>query len=178
MAPVSRLPEIVMTPHRNLRSLYLTCLLIIVWAGILPVLLIASILLPPIVILVVTLPLLMLVVGIIWWIGAYHRSILYRFTETGIRWERGVWRRQAGIVPYDQITAIDIVQGPLARLFRISDLDIRADRFPSGSVRGFLLKIRGLPEPESLRDSIRERIGGSIFIRPAEHADTGNPGKR
>ncbi|NYT07293.1 MAG: PH domain-containing protein [Methanomicrobiales archaeon] len=114
-------------PHRNLRSLYLTYLLIAIWAGVLPWLIPLSLFFPPVYVLAFTVPILLLVIVLVWWTGAYYHSVIYRFSDGGIGWERGVWRRQAGTVPYSRITAVEIIQGPLSRLFGISMLKIRAE---------------------------------------------------
>lgn len=144
-------------PHRNLRSLYLTYLLIIVWAGVLPWLIPLSLIIPPVSVLALTVPILLLVVLLSWWTGAYYRSIVYRFSEEGIHWERGVLRRKEGTIPFSRITGIDIVQGPLSRLFGISALNIRTEGFPPATVSGTGLKISGLSQPGVIRDHILDK---------------------
>ncbi|MDD3112462.1 MAG: PH domain-containing protein, partial [Methanofollis liminatans] len=54
------------------------------------------------------------------WIPMYYQSILYHLTPTEMTWRRGVWFRQTGIVPYNRITNVDIIQGPVMRYFGIS----------------------------------------------------------
>jgi len=151
-------------PHRNLRSLYLTYLLIAIWAGVLPWLIPFTIFIQPVFVLAITVPVLLLVLFLIWWTGAYYHTILYRFSTTGISWERGVWRRKTGIVPYNRITSVDISQGPLSRLLGISMLKIQTAGYPAGTASGVELKIEGMTDAGALReyllDQMRSRIRG------------------
>ena len=114
-----------MTPARTLKTLYVLYLLIIVWAGILPWLIPLAFFSSPLLTLGISLPLLLVIVFALWWIGAYYRTIRYRFTPFEISWERGVWFRQTGIVPFNRITNIDIIQGPISRFLGISLLKVQ-----------------------------------------------------
>lgn len=145
-------------PHRNLRSLYLTYLLIIIWAGVLPWLIPLTIFIPPVFVLAITGPVLVLVLFLIWWTGAYFHTILYRFSTTGISWERGIWWRQAGIVPYNRITTVDIIQGPLSRLFGISMLKVQTAGDPAGTAPAAELKIEGITDAGALREYILDQM--------------------
>jgi membrane protein YdbS with pleckstrin-like domain len=154
MPEISSPPPGEVRPHRNLRSLYLTYLLIIIWAGILPWLVPITFFTPPDLILIITIPLLLVVIFLIWWTGAYYRTILYRFSDTAISWERGVWWRQTGIVPYNRITTVDIIQGPLSRFFGISMLKIHIAGNLAGTESAAELKINGIIDAGALRESI------------------------
>ena len=155
----SSLPGIEIRPHRNLRSLYLTYLLVAVWAGVLPWLLPASIFLPPVMVLALAIPALLLVIVFIWWTGAYCRTIIFRLTDEGITWERGVLRHHAGTIPYKRIIAMEIVQGPSPRLLGISQLKVRTEELSRGRMVNFDLKINGLTDAGSLKNAIHERMG-------------------
>jgi uncharacterized protein len=146
------------TPDRNLRTCYTIYLLIIVWGGILPWLIPLAFFSPPLVTLAVSLPLLLIIAIALWWIGAYHRSIRYRFTASEILWERGVWFRRSGTVPYRRITAVTLTRGPLHRFLGISRLRLQTDGNTSGTASAADLKIDGIPSPDRLRDFILTRI--------------------
>lgn len=141
-------------PGRTLRTLYVLYLLIIVWGGILPWLIPLAFFSSPLLTLEISVPLLLVIIFTLWWIGAYYRTIRYRFTPFEISWERGVWFRQTGIVPYHRITNIDIIQGPLSRFLGISHLKIQTDC--SGSATEFNMK--GITEPEILREFIKMQM--------------------
>jgi membrane protein YdbS with pleckstrin-like domain len=145
-------------PHRNLRSLYLTYLLIAIWAGFLPWLIPLTIFVPPVFTLAITVPVLLLALFFVWWTGAYYHTILYRFSTTGISWERGVWWRQTGTVPYDRITSVDIFQGPLSRLLGISVLKVQTAGSPAQTASATELKIEGMTDAEALRDYIVDQM--------------------
>ena len=145
-------------PHRNLRSLYLTYLLIIIWAGILPWLIPLTFLTPPDLILIITLPLLGVVIFLIWWTGAYYHTIVYRFSDDAISWEQGVWWRQTGTVPYNRITTVDIIQGPLSRLFGISMLKVHVAGNEAGTESEAELKINGMTGAGTLKEYIIDQM--------------------
>lgn len=92
------------------------------------------------------------------WIPMYYRSILYHLTPTEMTWRRGVWFRQTGIVPYNRITNVDIVQGPVMRLFGISDLRVQTAGYSAQAQAE--LKLVGIEEPEPLREVIMAQVRG------------------
>lgn len=144
-------------PARSLKTLYTLYLLVIVWIGILPWLIPLAFRSPPILTLGVSLLLLIGVISAIWWIRAYCRSIRYRFTTSGIVWEQGVWPHRTGIVPYQRIAGVDLRQGPLSRLFGISDLDVQTAGPSGGPPGGGKVRIRGMADPEAVLALIRDR---------------------
>ena len=101
---------------------------------------------------IVVLPLLF----IVYWNPLYYRSIVYRLDSSEMSWKRGVWFRHTGIVPYNRITNVDVVQGPLMRFFRISDLMIQTAGY-SGQANSEI-SIKGIDNPEVLRDIILDYV--------------------
>jgi len=101
------------------------------------------------------------------WIPMYYRSILYHLTPTEMTWRRGVWFRQTGIVPYNRITNVDIIQGPVMRYFGISDLRIQTAGYSAQPQAE--IKLMGIEEPEPLRELIMAQVRG----RPSVAAATG-----
>jgi membrane protein YdbS with pleckstrin-like domain len=147
-------PEEVVRPHRNLRALYLTYLLLIIWAGVLSWLLPMAFFLPPFQTLFISTGFFLLVLFVLWWTGAYFRTIVYRFTSAGISWERGVIIHRSGLMPYHLIAKVDIIQGPIQRFFGIYLLKVHADRSYPHYSSGTVLKINGITDPERLREFI------------------------
>ncbi|WP_421909973.1 PH domain-containing protein [Methanolacinia petrolearia] len=101
------------------------------------------------------------------WNSLYYKSIVYHLNETEMTWKRGVWFRQTGIVPYNRITNVDIVQGPLMRIFGISNLRIQTAGYSAQNVAE--IRITGIEEPEPLR----EMIMGFVRSRGPAAAATG-----
>jgi uncharacterized protein len=145
-------------PGRNLRTLYTLYLLILVWGGILPWLIPLAFFSSPLLTLAVSLPLLLIIVGAVLWIGAYHRSISYRFTASGILWERGVWFHRSGMVPYRRIASVTITRGPLSRFLGISRLTVQTAGNDPDTAPAADFPIDGVTEPEMLRDFIMMRM--------------------
>jgi len=109
---------------------------------------------------------LLLLVTVVW-NSLYYRSIVYHLNETEMTWKRGVWFRQTGIVPYNRITNVDIVQGPIMRIFGISNLRIQTAGYSAQKLAE--ISINGIEEPEPLR----ELIMGFVRSRGPAAAATG-----
>ncbi|MBN1896123.1 MAG: PH domain-containing protein [Candidatus Aenigmarchaeota archaeon] len=75
------------------------------------------------------------VLFVIYWLPKYYRSIIYRITDTEIVWRRGVWFKNTGIVPFNRITNVDIIQGPLSRHFGIASLKIQTAGYSGANQR-------------------------------------------
>ena len=90
----------------------------------------------------------------LYWIPKYYDTVVYKLTENEIVWKRGVWFKQTGIVPYNRITNIGIIQGPFSRMLGIGALNIQTAGF-SGQARAEI-KIDGIEGFEELRGLIME----------------------
>jgi len=103
------------------------------------------------------------------WVALYYQSITYHLNKTEMTWKRGVWFRRTGIVPYNRITNVDIVQGPLMRLFHISNLKIQT---AGGSADGNPeISLVGIKEPEPLRAIIMDFVRGHPSVAAVTGAE-------
>ena len=103
------------------------------------------------------------------WVALYNESITYHLNKTEMTWKRGVWFRRTGIVPYNRITNVDIVQGPLMRLFHISNLKIQtAGASADGNPE---ISLVGIREPEPLRAVIMDFVRGHPSVAAATGAE-------
>jgi len=94
-----------------------------------------------------------------WWIPLYYATLIYHLSKTEIFWRRGVWFRQTGIVPYNRITNIDVIQGPLMRYFGVSSLRIQTAGYSAQATAE--IRLHGIEKPEELRDLILGFVRGS-----------------
>jgi membrane protein YdbS with pleckstrin-like domain len=147
-------------PDIRLKSLYRIYLLLLVWLGILTWLVPLVFLMPALWSLIITVPLLIVVILASLWIPRYYQTLTYTFTNDEIVWRRGVWFRRTGIVPYNRITNIDLIQGPIMRRVGVFTLNIQTAGYstPSGAKSGIC--IEGAVQPEELRDLIRGFVQG------------------
>jgi len=99
-----------------------------------------------------------------WWIPLYYDTMVYRLTDTEITWRRGVWFRQTGIVPYNRITNIDIMQGPLQRMLSISTLRIQTAGYSAQSMARAEISLQGIQDAEALREMILDFVRGSLPV--------------
>jgi hypothetical protein len=59
------------------------------------------------------------------WVRLYYVSMWYELRDDEMSWKRGVWFRRTGIVPYNRITNLDVIQGPVMRMLGTSTLSIQ-----------------------------------------------------
>jgi uncharacterized protein len=147
-------------PDIRLKSLYRIYLLLFVWLGILAWLVPLVFLIPALWTFIITVPLLFLVILASLWIPWYHDTLVYTFSNDEIVWRRGVWFRQTGVVPYNRIMNIDLIQGPIMRRVGISTLKIQIAGHSKQSGTESEIRIEGADKPEELRDLIRGFVRG------------------
>ena len=92
------------------------------------------------------------------WVGMYYESMLYELRDDEINWKRGVWFRTTGIVPYNRITNLDVRQGPLMRMLKISNLAMQTAGYSGQAVPE--IQIEAIEHAEELRELIRSQIRG------------------
>ncbi|MDH5664120.1 MAG: PH domain-containing protein [Candidatus Bathyarchaeota archaeon] len=129
-------------PHPNLKKLYyayLAIATIIFLAWILPATAAAFIFLPFNSALIVAasllVPLFFSIVFIWYWTTRYYASISYTLTDNEIVVHKGVWWKKKSYVPYNRITNINIIQGPISRRFQLGTVLIQTAGF-SGAAGG------------------------------------------
>ncbi len=103
--------------------------------------------------------LLIVLILIVYWILKYYNSMVYKLTEDEIIWKRGIWFRKTGIVPYNRITNIDIVQGPISRVLGIATLNIQTAGY-SGQQAKPEIRIEGIEQFEELKNLIMGFVKG------------------
>lgn len=161
-------------PHPNLKTLYYSYLLIpsviIFVVAILPAIVASFLYLLFTRALIVSALLLfsfLLVVGITaFWIQKYYSSISYLFAESEIVVEKGVWWKHKSSVPYNRITNIDIVQGPISRRFGLGKVRVQTAGYSgTGAYGGRVAEasIFGVENFEEIRDFIMSLVRG---LRP------------
>jgi len=156
--------------HPDLKKLYYTYLAIatvIFLAWILPVTAAAFIFLPFNTALIVAAsllgPLLLAIVFTWYWITQYYASISYALTDNEIVVHKGVWWKKKGYVPYNRVTNINIVQGPISRHFQLGTVLIQTAGFSgaAGSAGGFKpaeAVIFGIKNFEEIKDKVMDFV--------------------
>ena len=139
-------------PVPQFRSYLYASLVLAVIVFVLPWLVPIIIFSPLPVALAVGIPALAIIVFVAYWIPLYHESIVYRLTVTEVTWQRGVWFRQTGIVPYNRITNVDIIQGPLMRFFSFSAVKVQTAGY-SAQARAEIV-LNGIADPKDLQEKI------------------------
>jgi membrane protein YdbS with pleckstrin-like domain len=103
------------------------------------------------------------------WAYLYYDTVRYLLTPTEMTWGRGVLWKQTGIVPYNRITNVDIVQGPVMRVFGISDLRIQTAGYSASQMAE--IKLQGIRDPEPLRAVIMDFVRSGYPVAAVTGAD-------
>jgi len=152
--------------HPDLKKLYytyLTMATIVFLAWILPVTAAAFIFLPFNSALIVAasllVPLFLVIVFAGYWINQYYASISYALTDHEIVVHKGIWWKKKSFVPYNRITNINIVQGPISRRFQLGTVLIQTAGFSGGTSSAGGLKpaeaiILGVKNFEEIKDKV------------------------
>jgi uncharacterized protein len=105
-----------------------------------------------------------LIVIFVVWVRLYYASMWYELRDDEMSWKRGVWFRRTGIVPYNRITNLDVIQGPVMRRLGISTLSIQTAGYSGQAVPE--IRIEGIEHADDLRELIR-----SLVRRSGMHSD-------
>lgn len=104
------------------------------------------------------------------WAHLYYGTVRYLLTSTEMTWGRGVLWKQTGIVPYNRITNVDIIQGPVMRLFGISNLRIQTAGYSANQLAE--IKLQGIRDPEPLRAVIMDFVRSGHPVAAVTGAET------
>jgi membrane protein YdbS with pleckstrin-like domain len=99
---------------------------------------------------------LILIVIFVAWVRLYYASMWYELRDDEMSWKRGVWFRRTGIVPYNRITNLDVIQGPVMRMLGISTLSVQTAGYSGQAVPE--IRIEGIEHAEDLRELIRSLV--------------------
>ncbi|MCZ0862164.1 PH domain-containing protein [Methanocorpusculum vombati] len=152
-------------------AIYTMVVVAVIWAVCLGwAVLIGEIGIPQPIVLAIVAVLVVCLLFVLLWTVLYYKSVVYHLNATEMTWKRGVWFRKTGIVPYNRITNVDIVQGPVMRMFGISNLKIQTAGY-SGSNGSAEIAIEGIEEPEPLRAMIMDFVRGGAPSAAATGVD-------
>jgi len=108
---------------------------------------------------VLVIPFLFIVFFVAYWIPRFYASITYRFGSTEFTVERGVWWRHSSTVPYNRITNIDVVQGPLSRRFGLAKIRVQTAGYSAtGAAAVAEAQIIGVKNYEEIKEFIMEQV--------------------
>ncbi|MFB0522456.1 MAG: PH domain-containing protein [Candidatus Bathyarchaeia archaeon] len=172
-------------PDRELMRLYYTYLLVVdlvIFMGvILPVVVAAFLTLSLDQVVIVSssaiFPFLAVVFLIAFWIPKYYDSISYTFTGDEIMIERGVYWKHKSTVPYNRVTNIDIVQGPLSRRVGVGKVRVQTAGYSTASSGGATAEaqIFGVTNYEEIRDFILVKVRGRKPVAVEAEAEIPTP---
>ncbi|MGQ9581836.1 MAG: PH domain-containing protein [Armatimonadota bacterium] len=121
---------------------------------------------------------LLAVLLILFWIPRYFRSITFLLEANRIVFDRGVWWKRKSYVPYNRITNVDVVQGPLSRIFGLGKILIQTAGYSAatgGSSNIYAeIAIFGVKNFEEIKDTVlkivSERKPVAVEVAPESYA--------
>ncbi|WP_455368581.1 PH domain-containing protein [[Eubacterium] cellulosolvens] len=164
------MPDKIFNPHRDFTKLYYSYLVIgsitLYFSWIIPTTILMYIFLDPIFTLffisLISIPFLLIIFFTAFWIPKFYFSLSYILTKSDIVIEKGVWWKHKSIVPYNRVTNIDIMQGPLSRYFQLGKISIQTAGFSgggsSGSTKAAEAVILGIKNFEEIKDYVLSRV--------------------
>jgi len=100
----------------------------------------------------------LIVIGFVaYWIPKYFPTVSYMLTEDRIVFQGGHWWKRKSYVPYNRITNIDLLQGPLSRRYGLGKVSIQTAGYSgqAGSSGRFAeISIFGVKDFEEIKDAI------------------------
>ncbi|MCW3975389.1 MAG: PH domain-containing protein [Candidatus Bathyarchaeota archaeon] len=107
-------------------------------------------------------PIIVIVIFTAFWIPKFHSSLSYLLTESDIIVEKGVWWKRKSIVPYNRVTNVEVIQGPLSRRLELGKVSIQTAGFSaggsSGSAKVAEAVILGTKNFEEVKDFVMARV--------------------
>lgn len=102
------------------------------------------------------------VVGFVaYWVPRYISTVAFTLGEVRIVCEGGLWWKRKSFVPYNRITNVDVVQGPVSRAFGLGKVSVQTAGYsgPSGGRTGFAeLSIFGVKNFDEVKDAIMAKV--------------------
>ena len=92
------------------------------------------------------------------WTKLYYDTMFYELHDDELRWSRGVLFHTTGIVPYNRITNIDLRQGPVMRMLKITTVSIQTAGYSGQAVPE--IRIEAIEHAEELRELLRNFVRG------------------
>lgn len=109
------------------------------------------------------------------WIPAFYRSLEYSIDEDAVRCNSGVFWKRRVTVPYSKITNVDVMQGPVQRMYGVGSVHVQTAG--AGGTQGGMAELAflGVRNLEGVREAIMNRVkaGAAAVPAPAE-ADRGS----
>jgi membrane protein YdbS with pleckstrin-like domain len=95
---------------------------------------------------------------VLFYIPLYFNKLEYNIEGDAVTGKKGVFWRKISTIPYYKITNIDITQGPLQRLFGISNIHCQTAGASGSQGARAELVLMGIRDSEQLKDTIQSRI--------------------
>jgi membrane protein YdbS with pleckstrin-like domain len=95
---------------------------------------------------------------ILLWIPAYHRTLKYAINSQAVRSTGGVFWRKHVTIPFGMITHVDVTQGPVERALAIGTIHVQTAGAGGAEAARAELKLVGIRDLDGIKETVMERI--------------------
>jgi len=99
------------------------------------------------------------------YIPAFYRSLEYRINSDSISGKSGVFWKKTTTIPYYKITNIDITQGPLQRMYKISNIHCQTAGVAGPKGKKAELLMFGIKDFSGVEETIQSHISQISTIK-------------
>lgn len=92
------------------------------------------------------------------YISAFFRSLEYSINSDSISGKKGVFWKKTTTIPYYKITNIDITQGPLQRMYKISNIHCQTAGVAGPQGKKAELLMLGIRDFQGVKETIKSHI--------------------
>lgn len=107
------------------------------------------------------------VVGFVaYWIPRYLSTVSYALLDDRMAFEGGLWWKRKSFVPYNRVTNVDLMQGPLSRRYSLGKVSIQTAGYSGQSnsaTRLAEMAIFAVKDFEGIKNTIMEMV---VKLRP------------
>ena len=90
--------------------------------------------------------------------SAFFRSLEYSINSDSISGKKGVFWKKTTIIPYYKITNIDITQGPLQRMYKISNIHCQTAGLAGPQGKKAELLMLGIRDFQEVKERIKSHL--------------------
>lgn len=119
-------------------------------------------------------PFLVVVGFVAYWIPRYLSTVTYQLAADRVIFEGGLWWKRKSYVPYNRITNIDVMQGPVSRRFGLGKVSIQTAGYSgqSSGARFAEIGIFGIRDFEGIKETLMRMAMKSRPIAVEAGAET------
>jgi membrane protein YdbS with pleckstrin-like domain len=103
-------------------------------------------------------------------IPLYHQSLKYCVDDDLLKLERGYFWKEEITIPYSKITSMDVIQGPIERLFNLCQIHLQTASSGGLQSNEAQMRLTGIRHKEEVKKMILDKIQESSGLASSKSA--------